>query len=153
MSTAPKVKLLTQPTDVIYSALFKGDMNRLLPKITSFLVWLFGFLIFFGLFQIFWKAWKIIKVLYSYRLGGDECQWKNKLVTSSRTCLCWMQGHMCRIVTLRGKSPPGKNRESSCKGYTKWICMARHEISLGYMDDTQSQGSWHKAQWGRKNSW
>ena len=32
-----------------------------------------------------------------------------------------MQGHMCRIATLEGKSPPGKNRESSCKGYTKWL--------------------------------
>ena len=51
-----------------------------------------------------------------------------------------MQGYMCRIVTLGGKSPLGKNRESSCKGYIKWLCMARHETSSGYMDDTQSQG-------------
>ena len=47
MSTALKVKLLTQPTDVIYIDLFEGDTTRLLPKITSFLVWIFGFLIFF----------------------------------------------------------------------------------------------------------
>ena len=44
MSTTPKVKLLSQPMDVIYSAPFKGDMTRLLPKITSFPVWIFGFL-------------------------------------------------------------------------------------------------------------
>ena len=54
MSIAPKVKLLTQPTDVIYSALFEGDMTQLFPKITSFLVRLFGFLIFFlDFFEIF----------------------------------------------------------------------------------------------------
>ena len=41
--TAPKVKLLTQPMDVINSALFEGDMTRLLPKITYFLVQVFGF--------------------------------------------------------------------------------------------------------------
>ena len=50
MSTTPKVKLITQPTDVIYSALFEGKRTRLLPKITSFPVGIFGFLIFFGLF-------------------------------------------------------------------------------------------------------
>ena len=53
MSTDPKVKLITQPTDVIYSAMFEGDTTQLLPKITSFPVWIFGFLIFFGLFQLF----------------------------------------------------------------------------------------------------
>ena len=41
--------------------------------------------------------------------------WANKLVPSSGTYLCSMQGHMCRIMTLGGKSPPGKNRESSYK--------------------------------------
>ena len=37
-----------------------------------------------------------------------------------------MQGHMCRIATLEGKSPPGKNRESGYKGYTNgsaWLDM------------------------------
>ena len=57
-SIAPKFKLLTQPMDVIYSALFEGDRTQKLPKITSFLVHLFGFLIFFGLFQIFKKLEK-----------------------------------------------------------------------------------------------
>ena len=47
MSTAPKVKLLTQTMDVIYSALFEGDKTRMLPKITSFPIRIFGFLIFF----------------------------------------------------------------------------------------------------------
>ena len=69
---------------------------------------------------------------------------EKKLVPSSGTYLCLMQGYMCRIVTLGGKFPPGKNRESSCKGYIKWLCMARHETILGYMADTQSQGSRHK---------
>ena len=87
-----------------------------------------------------------MKVLYSYRLGGDECQWGNKLVPSSRTYLCSMQGHMCRITTLGGKSPSSKNGESSSKRYIKWLYMARHETSSGYMADNQSQGSWHKAQ-------
>ena len=46
--------------DVIYSALFEGDTTQQLPKITSFLVRLFGFFIFgfFGLFQIFKKIEK-----------------------------------------------------------------------------------------------
>ena len=60
--------------DVIYSALFEGNTTRLLPKITFFLVCLFGFLIFFGLFQLFEKLEKRIDQLYSYKLGGDECQ-------------------------------------------------------------------------------
>ena len=38
-----------------------------------------------------------------------------------------MQGYMCRIPTLGGNSPPGKNRESSCKGFIKhgstWLDM------------------------------
>ena len=34
-----------------------------------------------------------------------------------------MQGYMCRIATLGGKSLPDKNRESSYKGYIKWLCM------------------------------
>ena len=58
---------------------------------------------------------------------------------------------MCRIVTLGGKSPPNKNKESSCKGYTKWLCVARHETSSGYKVDTQSQGSQHKAQMRQPN--
>ena len=37
--------------DVIYSALFEGDMTRLLPNITSFLIWRFGFLIFLDFFK------------------------------------------------------------------------------------------------------
>ena len=73
-------------------------------------------------------------------------KWEKKLVPSSGTYLCSMQGHTCRIATLRGMSPPSENRESSYKGYTKWLCVARHETSLGYMADTQSQGSRHKAQ-------
>ena len=50
-----------------------------------------------------------------------------------------MQGHMCRIATLGGKSPPSKNRESRCKGYIKWLCVARHETRSSYMANTQSR--------------
>ena len=52
MSIAPKVKLLTQPMDVIYNALFEGDMTRLLPKITSFPIRIFGFFIFWTFLDI-----------------------------------------------------------------------------------------------------
>ena len=58
MITAPKFKLLTQPIDVICSALFEGDTTRLLPKITSFLVHLFGFFIFLEFFKYFEKLEK-----------------------------------------------------------------------------------------------
>ena len=37
-----------------------------------------------------------------------------------------------------GESPlPVKNGESSYKGYVKWLCVARHETSSGYMVDNQ----------------
>ena len=65
----------------------------------------------------------------------------NKLVPSSGTYLFSMQGYMCRIATLGGKSPLGKNRESSYKGYIKWLYMARHDTSSSYMADNQSQGN------------
>ena len=42
-------------------------------------------------------------------------KWVNKLVPSSGTYLCSMQGHMCRITTLRGKYPPDKNGDQAAK--------------------------------------
>ena len=39
----------------------------------------------------------------------------NKLVPSSGTYLCSMQGYMCRISTLGGKSPPGKKGNQAVK--------------------------------------
>ena len=54
--------------------------------------------------------------------------------------------NMCRIMTLGGTSPPGKNGESSCKRYVKWLYVARHETRSGYIDDNKIQGSQHKAQ-------
>ena len=44
--------------DVIYSALFKGDMTRLLPKITYFLIWIFVFFIFLDFSKYFEKLEK-----------------------------------------------------------------------------------------------
>ena len=40
-STTPKFILITKPMDVIYNALFEGDTTRQLPKVISFLVWIF----------------------------------------------------------------------------------------------------------------
>ena len=40
---------------------------------------------------------------------------ENKLVLSSGTYLCSMQGYMCRISTLGGKSPPGKKGKQAAK--------------------------------------
>ena len=70
---------------------------------------------------------------------------ENKIVPSSGTYLCSMQGYMCRISTLGGKYPPGK-KESSYERYKERLCVARHETSSGYMAETQCQGSQHKAQ-------
>ena len=39
----------------------------------------------------------------------------NKIVPSSGTYLFSMQGHMCRIVTLGGKSPPSKKGNQAAK--------------------------------------
>ena len=130
---------------MIYSALFEGNMTRLLPKITYFPVCLFGYFIFFWTFSNILKRRKRIKVIYSYKLGGYECQGEKKLVPSSGTYLFSMQGNMCRIKTLKGKSPLRKNGDSSCKIYIKWLCLARHGTRSGYMTDNQMQGSRHKA--------
>ena len=136
MSTAPKVKLLTQPMDMIYSALFEGDTTRLLPKITSFLVRLFGFFIFLDFFKYLESLKKNKTTLKLQTRRRQVSKWANKLVPSNGTYLCSVQGYMCRILTLGGKSLPGK-RETSCEGYKKWLCMARNETSSGYMDEMQ----------------
>ena len=47
---------------------------------------------------------------------------------------------MCRILILGGKSPPGK-KETSWEGYKKWLCMARHETSSGYMAEMKFRGA------------
>ena len=50
----------------------------------------------------------------------------NKLVPSSGTYLCSMQGYMCRISTLGGKSPPGKKVNQAAKDIKKgsaWLDM------------------------------
>ena len=45
-----------------------------------------------------------------------------------------MQGYMCRISTLGGKSPPDK-RESSCEGYKN---------GSAWLDMRQAQAIWLK---------
>ena len=75
MSTTPKVILITQPMDVIYSALFEGDVTRQLPKVISFLIRLFMFFYFFWTFFRL-KRLKKNKSDYSIQLGGDECRRK-----------------------------------------------------------------------------
>ena len=65
-------------------------------------------------------------MLYSYRVGGDECQGTNKLVPSSRTYLFSTQGHMCRIATLGG-SPPwvkiGNQAAKDIQNGSAWLDM------------------------------
>ena len=39
----------------------------------------------------------------------------SKLIPSSGTCLCSMQGYMCRITTLGGRSPLGKRGNHATK--------------------------------------
>ena len=39
----------------------------------------------------------------------------SKLVLSSGTYLCSMQGYMCKIATLGGNSPPGKIQNQDAK--------------------------------------
>ena len=68
--------------DVIYSALFEGDMTQQLPKITSFLVRIFGFFIFVDFFS-YLKSLKKNNFFFSYRLGGDECH-KGKQTSSKQ---------------------------------------------------------------------
>ena len=94
--------------DVIYSALFEGDMTRQLPKITSFLVWIFGFFIFLDFFK-YLKIFKKNKIAFKF-IDKEEMsvKWENKLVPSHGTYLCLMEGYMCRIATLGGKSPLSK---------------------------------------------
>ena len=60
----------------------------------------------------------------------------NKLVPSSGTHIFSMQGYMCRISTFGGKSPPGK-KGIKLRRIKKWLCMARHETSSGYMAEAQ----------------
>ena len=58
---------------MIYSALFEGDMTRQLQKYNIFPCpdfWVFNF--FLDFFK-YLKSLKRIKLLYSYKLGGDEC--------------------------------------------------------------------------------
>ena len=53
-------------------------------------------------------------------------KWENKLVPSSGTYLCSMQGHMCRMSTLGGKSPPDKKGNQAAKDIKKgsaWLDM------------------------------
>ena len=102
----------------------------------------FWFLIFFLDFFKYLESLKKNKTALKLQTRRRwVSKWENKLVPSSVTYLCSMQGYMCRIATLGGKSPLGKNGESSCKRYIKWLWMARHETSSGYMADNQIQGS------------
>ena len=74
-------------------------------------------------------------MLYSYRLGEDKCQGANKLVPSNGTYLCSMQGHMCRISTLKGKSPPGKKGNQAAKDIKN---------GFAWLDMIQAQAIWLK---------
>ena len=68
----------------------------------------------------------------------------SKLVPSSGTYLCSMQGSMCKITTLRGRSPPNKG-VIKLQRICKRLCLARHETMSGYMVDNSKLGSRDKA--------
>ena len=59
----------------------------------------------------------------------------NKLVPRSETYLCSMQGYMCRISTLGGKSPPSKKGKQAAK-----------DIQNGstWLDMRQARATWLK---------
>ena len=60
---------------------------------------------------------------------------ENKLVPSSGTYLCSMQGYMCRISTLGGKSPP----------YKKGIKLGRiYKNVFAWLDMIQAWAIWMK---------
>ena len=59
---------------------------------------------------------------------------ENKLVPSSGTYLCSMQGYMCRISTLGGKSPPGKRE----------IKLRRMKNGSAWLDMRQARAIWLK---------
>ena len=60
---------------------------------------------------------------------------ENKLVPSSGTYLCSMQGYMCRISTLGGKSPPGKKGKPAAKDI---------KIGSAWLDMRQAWAIWLK---------
>ena len=66
--------------DVIYSALFEGDTTRLLPKITSFLVQIFGFLNFLDFFK-YLKSLKKNKIAFKV-IDSEETSVKVRKKTS-----------------------------------------------------------------------
>ena len=59
----------------------------------------------------------------------------NKLVPSSGTYLFSMQGYMCRIATLRGKSPPGKIGNQAAKD---------KKYGFAWLDMRQARAIWMK---------
>ena len=79
-----------------------------LSRFLSFMM----FLVFFIL-----RSLKRNKIVYS-TIRRKQVLQGSKLVPSSGTYLCSMQGSMCKIRTLEGRSPPS-NVWSSYKGYKK----------------------------------
>ena len=74
-------------------------------------------------------------------MGGDECQGASKLVPSSGTCLCSMQGYMRRIMTLRGRCPPGKRDDQVAKDMLKGSDWLDTRKAWDMWLITQSQGA------------
>ena len=143
MSTTPKFRLIIRPMDVIYSALLEGDTTNLLPKITSIPVQILCF--FCWTFSDILKILKKNKSDLQYIARRRRVSGVGKLVLNSGTYLCSMQGNMCRITTIRGRSPPSKgviNMQRICRR----ICLARHETSSCYMANNSKSRSLHKAQ-------
>ena len=64
----------------------------------------------------------------------------SKLVQNSETNLGSMQGSMCRIRTLGGRSPLDKGR-SRCKGYVKGVAWIEMRQAQATCLITQKQGA------------
>ena len=75
-----------------------------------------------------------------------------KLVPSSGTYLCSMQGYMCRIATLGGKSPLDKTGNQATKDIKYGFAWLEMRQAQAIWMKIQIQGSQCKAQEDRKSS-
>ena len=62
-------------------------------------------------------------------------KWESKLVPSRGTYLCSMQGHMSRIATLGGKSPPSRIGNQAAKDI---------KYGFAWLDTRQARAIWLK---------
>ena len=68
----------------------------------------------------------------------------NKLVPSIGTYLCSMQGYMCRIATLEGKSPLGKIGNQAAKDIKLKVSEACIRLKKAGKAHDNAITTWHK---------